>query len=301
MRKYLVFDIGGTDLKYAIINRQGTLIVSGKIPTIKTSLAAFIQSLQAIIDRYVTVISGIAVSVPGKVQHPQEVIEFGGMLPFLDGVQLSQLLKAPVPLIVENDGKAATLAELWRGNLKAVNNGAVLVLGTAVGGGIVLNHQLVRGTHDQAGELSFMKAGTTFAPTEMYGAKGSAVGMIKAIATAIGLPDITDGPAVFAALTAGDVTAWTIFNQYCDQIAGLIQNVQAVVDVDTIVIGGGIAVQPLVTATINAAFDRLRAASPMIRDTLARPKIMTSHYHSMANLYGALYQLLLETETIKYA
>lgn len=301
MRKYLIFDIGGTDLKYAIINRHGTLIVSGKTPTIKTSLTAFIQSLQQIIDRYVSVISGIAVSVPGKVQLPQEVIEFGGMLPFLDGVQLSNYLTAPVPLIVENDGKAATLAELWQGNLKTVHNGVVLVLGTAVGGGIVLNHQLVRGTHDQAGELSFMKAGATFEPTEMYGAKGSAVGMITAIATALGLPKVTDGPAVFDALKACNPTAWTIFNGYCDQIAGLIQNIQTVVDVETFVIGGGIAAQPLVTATINTAFDRLRAASPMIRDTLSRPQIVTSHYHGMANLYGALYQLLLETEAIKDA
>jgi len=293
MRNYLVFDIGGTDLKYAIINQAGTLTVSGKTPTVKTSLPAFIQSLQNIINQYETVISGIAVSVPGKIQHPQEVIQFGGMLPFLNGVKLADYLTTTVPIVVENDGKAATLAELWRGNLKTVNNGMVLVLGTAVGGGLVLNRQLVRGSHDQAGELSFMSAGATFAPTEMYGAKGSAVSMINAVATALGLPDQNDGPAVFKALTAGNPTALSIFNAYCQRIAGLIQNVQTVVDVDCFVIGGGIAAQSLVTMTINAEFDQLRQASPMIRDTLTRPQIVTSRYHGQANLYGALYQLLL--------
>jgi len=293
MRNYLVFDIGGTDLKYAIINQAGTLTVSGKTPTVKTSLPAFIQSLQNIINQYETAISGIAVSVPGKIQHPQEVIQFGGMLPFLNGVKLADYLTTTVPIVVENDGKAATLAELWRGNLKTVNNGMVLVLGTAVGGGLVLNRQLVRGSHDQAGELSFMSAGATFAPTEMYGAKGSAVSMINAVATALGLPDQNDGPAVFKALTAGNLTALSIFNDYCQRIAGLIQNVQTVVDVDCFVIGGGIAAQSLVTMTINAEFDQLRQASPMIRDTLTRPQIVTSRYHGKANLYGALYQLLL--------
>lgn len=301
MRKYLVFDIGGTDLKYAIINQAGTLIVVGKTPTIKTSLPAFIQSLQTIIDQYATAINGIAVSVPGKVQHPEETIQFGGMLPFLNGVKLADYLKTTVPIVVENDGKAATLAELWRGDLKAVNNGMVLVLGTAVGGGLVINHQLVRGSHDQAGELSFMSAGSTFAPTDMYGAKGSAVGMINAIASALGLPDQNDGPAVFQALTTGQATALAIFNRYCQQIAGLIQNVQTVVDVDRFVIGGGIAAQPLVAATINQAFDQLRADSPMIEHTLTRPEIVTSRYHGQANLFGALYQLLLTTEERQYA
>lgn len=296
MHNYLVFDIGGTDLKYAIINQAGALTVSGKTPTVKTSLSAFIQSLQNIINQYETAISGIAVSVPGKIQHPQEVIQFGGMLPFLNGVKLADYLTTTVPIVVENDGKAATLAELWRGNLKTVNNGMVLVLGTAVGGGLVLNRQLVRGSHDQAGELSFMSAGATFAPTEMYGAKGSAVSMINAVATALGLPDQDDGPAVFKALTAGNLTALSIFNDYCQRIAGLIQNVQTVVDVDCFVIGGGIAAQPLVTTTINAEFDQLRQASPMIRDTLTRPQIVTSRYHGQANLYGALYQLLLTVE-----
>lgn len=298
MQTYLVFDIGGTDLKYALINRNGELIFSEKQPTMTASLELFIQQLQQIVDRYLSRISGIAISVPGKVHHPDDLIQFGGMLPFLNGVKLSDYIRASVPIVVENDGKAATLAELWQGKLKAVNDGVVLVLGTAVGGGIVLNHQLIRGSHDQAGELSFMKAGTEFSPLQMFGAKGSAVQMIQQISKQLKLENFTDGPAVFAAINNGQPVAVQLFTAYCYQIATLIQNVQSVIDVERYVIGGGISAQPIVTETINSQLDKLRANNTMISDTLQRPEIVASKFHNLANSYGALYQLIQETESV---
>lgn len=95
-------------------------------------------------------------AVPGKVDHHDETIYGGGALQFLDQVNLPAALQLAVPVSVENDGKAAALAELWLGNLKNVQNGAAVVLGTGVGGGLILNGQLYAGSHFQAGELSFM-------------------------------------------------------------------------------------------------------------------------------------------------
>ncbi|WP_455646760.1 family 1 glycosylhydrolase [Leuconostoc sp.] len=95
-------------------------------------------------------------AVPGKVDHHDETIYGGGALQFLDQVNLPAALQLAVPVSVENDGKAAALAELWLGNLKNVQNGAAVVLGTGVGGGLILNSQLYAGSHFQAGELSFM-------------------------------------------------------------------------------------------------------------------------------------------------
>lgn len=95
-------------------------------------------------------------AVPGKVDHHDETIYGGGALQFLDQVNLPAALQLAVPISVENDGKAAALAELWLGNLKNVQNGAAVVLGTGVDGGLILNGQLYAGSHFQAGELSFM-------------------------------------------------------------------------------------------------------------------------------------------------
>ena len=58
-----------------------------------------------------------------------------------------------VNVTIENDGKCAALAELWCGELSNVENGAVVVLGTGIGGGIIINGKLHKGSHFSAGEV----------------------------------------------------------------------------------------------------------------------------------------------------
>jgi len=71
------------------------------------------------------------------------VIDFGGALPYLDGLNLKQVLTKQfgdeLLVSVENDGKSAALAELWMGNLLNEKDAAAIVLGTGVGGGIILD------------------------------------------------------------------------------------------------------------------------------------------------------------------
>ena len=55
---------------------------------------------------------------------------------------------------IENDGKYAALAELWKGNLSDVKNGVVIGLGTEIAGGIIINGALYRGSSETAGEFS---------------------------------------------------------------------------------------------------------------------------------------------------
>ena len=59
-------------------------------------------------------------------------------------------------MTVANDGKCAANAEAWTGALADTADGAVLVLGTGTGGGIVLNHRIWMGHTFAAGELSFL-------------------------------------------------------------------------------------------------------------------------------------------------
>ncbi|MFP9075389.1 ROK family protein, partial [Enterococcus faecalis] len=57
---------------------------------------------------------------------------------------------------VENDANAAAIAEKWIGNAQSFSNYLCLVLGTGVGGGIVINDQVYRGAHGMAGEFGWM-------------------------------------------------------------------------------------------------------------------------------------------------
>lgn len=293
-RNYLAIDIGGTNLKYGIVNRAGELIEKHSTPTVTTDLPAFMAQLTAIVASYQDQIKGVGIAVPGKVDHHDETIYGGGALQFLDQVNLPAALQLAVPVSVENDGKAAALAELWLGNLKNVQNGAAVVLGTGVGGGLILNGQLYAGSHFQAGELSFMVLDTDLSnPEHWLGSQGSAVRMIERIATVLGLPDKHDGKAVFEAINQGDRRALPIFSAYTQTIAHMIYNLQTVIDVDRVVIGGGISAQKIVAATIQADYQALMAQNDVIANVLTPIPILTSRFGNDTNLYGAIYHLLM--------
>ena len=75
------------------------------------------------------------------------VIYHGGLLRFFHGFRVKETLQAKYhfPVAALNDGKAAALAELATGHLKGVTNGAALVLGSGLGGGIIINGKLFQG------------------------------------------------------------------------------------------------------------------------------------------------------------
>ncbi|KRM87259.1 sugar kinase and transcription regulator [Lacticaseibacillus thailandensis DSM 22698 = JCM 13996] len=289
--------MGGTNIKYGLIDRAGHLMEKHTTPTPRTNFDEFTATVNHIVDDYAPRLKGVAMSVPGTVIHPQEQVIGGGMVPFLDQKELPHFIHVPegVPFAVENDGKSAALAEMWLGNLNGVVNGAAIVLGTAIGGGLIINRHLYFGSHFQAGEFSFMADNANFSEQSLLGFHaGSAVGMIERISMAMGLPTRTDGRAVFDEINSGNAIALRIFRDFCRQIAMLIVNVQSVVDMERFVIGGGISAQPIVVTEINAAYQQARRAMPLLDRTLSQPEILAGKFQNDANMYGALYNLLLK-------
>lgn len=296
MTKYLSIDIGGTNVKYAELNEAGDVIAKDKVKT-QQNLDDFLAEIDQIVEKFqADGLSGIAFCAPGKIEDT--TIRFGGALPFLDGVDFAKRYeKLGLPIAVVNDGKASALAESWLGSLKGVKNGAAIVLGTGVGGGIIVNGQLLAGEHFQAGELSFGILNVDKTGYDaMAGSYGSAVQMVERVNQAIGNADATDGLAAFAAINAGQPEAVAIFKNYCKNVAYLILNVQSVVDLKRIAIGGGISAQDAVIDGIRGAIDEIREEIPIIKLTLTPPEIVRAQFMNTANIYGALYNLLLKVE-----
>ncbi|EJF01557.1 ROK family protein [Liquorilactobacillus mali] len=299
MRNYLSIDIGGTNLKYGLIDHSGNLLFKQQVAT-PTEKVSFIRKLKEIIAVYQQGIFGVAISVPGKVNSQKGIVYYGGSLPFLDQLNFKELIQNQfdgLSVAVENDGKAGALAELWLGSLQNKPNSAAIILGTGVGGGIIINNQLLPGSHFQAGELSFMINNYQLdGYDKMVGMSCSAVKMIEQIAITLDLPDKKDGLAVFELLSQQNQQAWDIFRTYCRRIAYLILNVQSVVDLSTYAIGGGISGQPLLVKTINEEYDEILSELPLVKETLKRPDIKKAKFENSANLYGALYSLLQEMD-----
>lgn len=139
-------DIGGTFIKYGLMDADYQLVHTDKIPTPPT-IEDFWQGLEEIVAPVREEIEGIAISCPGEIQKSLGFVFRGGLIPYLRGIPLASRLEQTfqVPVTVLNDGEAAGLAEARLGNLKDCPCGATLVLGTGVGLALLSNRDLLRG------------------------------------------------------------------------------------------------------------------------------------------------------------
>ncbi|QDA73532.1 ROK family protein [Listeria seeligeri] len=292
---YFVYDIGGTFIKFALMENNGNIKMKDKFPTTAKSAEELVAQMVEKFLPYKQAIKGIAVSCPGVVDSGKGVIYQGGSLLFMHEKNLAEMLarECHVPVVLQNDAKSAALAELWLGVAKDVHSAAILTLGSGVGGGIIMDGKLQSGYHLMAGEVSYMESDfdTERLRGEFFGRTGSAVELIKRIATKKNLMDKKDGEQVFALIAHGDEEANAIFNDYIYGLAIQILNIQYLIDPEIIAIGGGISAQPIVVERLNEAVAQIKAANPF---HAAKPNIVTCRFQNDANLYGALYNFFIQ-------
>ncbi|MBF2545333.1 ROK family protein [Listeria seeligeri] len=292
---YFVYDIGGTFIKFALMENNGNIKMKDKFPTTAKSAEELVAQMVEKFLPYKQAIKGIAVSCPGVVDSEKGVIYQGGSLLFMHEKNLAEMLarECHVPVVLQNDAKSAALAELWLGVAKDVHSAAILTLGSGVGGGIIMDGKLQSGYHLMAGEVSYMESDfdTERLRGEFFGRTGSAVELIKRIATKKNLTDKKDGEQVFALIAHGDEEANAIFNDYIYGLAIQILNIQYLIDPEIIAIGGGISAQPIVVERLNDAVAQIKAANPF---HAAKPNIVTCRFQNDANLYGALYNFFIQ-------
>ncbi len=168
MAYYLGCDLGGTNIKAGIVNLEsGSVIIAKSKPTLS------FEGHDAVLDRMVDLITslitesgldrskilGLGVSAPGVIDPNKGTTIF---LPNLVGQwrdvplgnKLSESLNLPVTLL--NDVRAITYGEYIFGAGKGINRMACYAIGTGVGGGLILNGDLVLGFQGSAGELGHM-------------------------------------------------------------------------------------------------------------------------------------------------
>lgn len=158
--KVMVFDVGGTGIKYSVMDEQLNRTDTGSTPTPADSQEHFLNTLREIYLPHKDEVDGIALSLPGFIDAEQGVVKGGGApsLAYNVGTPVGPRLAEACGcrVWIENDGKAAAIAELERGVLKGCRNAAVFIIGTGVGGGLIIDGKLVRGRDCTAGEYSFM-------------------------------------------------------------------------------------------------------------------------------------------------
>ncbi|MDW2799068.1 ROK family protein [Clostridium boliviensis] len=300
--EFLVIDAGGTFIKYALMNADGEFIEKGKVKTTvceSKNLENYLETLYSIFKKYEGRAEGIAMSAPGILDSETGFCYTGGRISCVTGHNMVELLqeRCKVPVTIENDGKCAALAEKWKGSLKDVKNGIVLVLGTAVGGGLIIDGKIYKGTHFSAGEFSYMAISDEKLDqmTGYWGMTGGAPALIKAVSEETGIPkEELDGIRIFEMAEQGNPEVLKGLDRYTKQLAVRIYNLQVLFDAELVAIGGGISKQPLLIEYIRKHVEKFCNENPlrMLSSFLPRPEVTSCRYFNDSNLIGALYHYM---------
>lgn len=291
MKTYLTLDVGGSAIKYALMQEDLTIIEKSSVKTPMDTLDNFIETIGKIYDLYASQIEGMALSMPGIID-PEKGYQFtGGALKYIDKLDTVKVLKerCPTNITIGNDAKCAANAEIGYGNLQDIQDGAVVILGTGIGGCLIKDHKVHTGKHFSAGEFSFVKTdyhdavGWDHAWSTRTGIKG----LLERVQEQLDSDKEYSGIEIFTMANNGNEKVIAGINQFCLEVATQIFNVHIIFDCEKIAIGGGISAQPLlielVQKNLNDIYDRLGF-------DVYLPEIVPCYFRNDANLIGALYQ-----------
>jgi predicted NBD/HSP70 family sugar kinase len=251
--RVLAFDVGGTWVKYGVVDARGQLLFSDRLatrsePDGKALLTRLLAVAEPLMTRYAA--AGIAFSTLGIID-PAE----GRLVGAVEAIAgyLGQSPKASfesafgVPVVVENDGNCVALAEGWTGSAAGVRHYLALTLGTGIGGGIVIDGKLYRGANGAAGEWGYMLVdGKVW---EDHASPRGLAAAAEAVRPGCGF----DAEAVFAARDAGDREMAGVVAAWFGLLATGLANLLFAFNPSRVIVGGGI------TARGPAFLQELRA------------------------------------------
>lgn len=291
-KKYLCIDVGGTSIKYAVLDNKLQFSVRGSVVTPYEGTETYLNTLEAIfrdVKEKEPEISGIAMSVPGMIDSRQGICINGGNLTYVELLPLAANMKerCGVPVSIMNDAKAAALAEVTWGALADCQDAVVIVFGTGIGGALVKDGEVHLGKHFGAGEFSWIMMSQEFDHAEdSWALRNGNRRLVNLAAAAKGVSaDGITSYQLFQWAEEGDERVLWALDKFTKDIAFMIMNLQAIYDPERFAIGGGISKQPLLLKYIQRNLDGFYATT---RFPIPKPEIVTCKYYNDANLIGAL-------------
>ena len=247
----LVFavDLGGTHLRVALVDDTGRILQHLKQETPKGDspdeiLDALVSAARAWDAENKPVVAA-SIMVPGAVDTDKAVVVQAPNLPSLINFPLKAELQQRLgwPVSLENDANAAAVGEMWLGAARGCKDVVSVTLGTGVGGGVILNGRLWRGSHGSAGEIGH----TTVDPFSGLKCKCGNTGCLELFASAtaivrmareLGMKQST-AEQVYEAGRNGDAQALSVFTRFGMYLGIGLANLINLIDPQIVVITGG--------------------------------------------------------------
>lgn len=314
-------DLGGTAIKAAVVSFQDGIILERSVPTdtssgpegIVSQLSGIVAALYADVSGGLgpDAFAGTGLGAPGAVDPEEGTLSYPPNLPGWTTFPLRNALASVLegtspgssPFFIENDANAAALGEACYGAGRCFRDFLMVTLGTGVGGGIVLDRKLYRGSGGTAGEIGFMIVDFQ-GPSVHAGIRGTIEGMIgkeRIVDYAWAL--IAEDPVagrhlsglcgydramlsprhIEQAAKQGDPLSLAVWERAGSVLGVGFANVTALMDIRKFVIGGGIA------AAGGLIFDParkqlLRSTLPSMHDGI---ELVPAELGNRAGMHGA--------------
>lgn len=320
----LACDFGGSSVKYALVDHDANLTDSGSVPAPLSSKEEFVGTISHLYEHFRDRVDGIAISLPGLLD-PRTGVHYGSgaYSSILKGENIVHLVteRCGVRVSVENDGKCGALAEAWCGSLSNVKTGVVLVLGTAIGGGVIVNGDVLHGRSFSAGEFSFsVTGGDGYSMLNEAWMNVGMIGLTYKVCKYKNLdftiqdaspmllkydrifgprfPEPTgspikikaDGKQIFRWLDANDPDAWRAYREFLHSLTIMIHNIQICIAPERISLGGGLSREKRLLPDLLAEQQTFYKAGG-IPESL-RSELTTSTFLGECNLIGATYRYM---------
>lgn len=300
-------DIGGTTIKMGLFTSEGELLEKWEIPTrrenggekVPGDIADSINQKcdEKHIDKKDVV--GAGVGVPGPVTGDGTVMKCANLGWDIFNVNEKMSSLTGLKCTALNDANAAALGELWRGSAKGLKNMVFVTLGTGVGGGIVINGNIIHGIHGGGGEIGHIVVNSSEEAICGCGGHGhleqyaSATGIVRmarkkikedGCETVLKDSDDLSCKDIFDAAKAGDSVAAGLVDTMCAYLAQALSGVGATCDPEAYVIGGGVSkAGEIITETVKKHF----FANNM--NVLKSAEFKLACLGNDAGIYGAAY------------
>lgn len=289
---YIVFDIGGTSIKYSIMNENGEILISESEDTPEQGNNKTQKLLVDIINKYKKIykLEGVAMSVPGGIDD-NGYIHFMGQVIDLQDMYLDKYIKENTGLdcTYDNDVNCVAMAEKYMGNAVNNKNFVCITIGTGIGGAIFINNQLYRGNRGMAGEfginiLEYNILNSNIIECKSFSKLGSTYNLIDRVNNLKSKK--LDGKKVFELAENGDFEVQKLIEDFYFYLAVGIYNIVYSLAPEKILIGGGLSSRDDLIQNIE---DKLKLLN---KDILEFVKIDTCKFKNESGKIGALYNFL---------
>lgn len=261
-------DVGGTNVKIALVDSNGKIGYSDTIPTrAEMGYEYTVNNMKQAIRDLLTEtklspkdIEGIGFGLPGQVDFKSGIVRLITNIPGWVEIPLAKMIEDEfhIPTRIDNDVRCAALGELNFGAGKGCENLICITVGTGIGSGLIVNGKLVRGASNAAGEIGHIKLQMHDGPIcgcgdtgclEAFASGPSIVAMAEEYimgGKSTKYREMANGnditPFIVAeAAKAGDAVAQRIYTKMGEYIGIGLASVVNLLNPEKIIIGGGVA------------------------------------------------------------